>query len=172
MDGIFKKHLFLHPLTQSLTHLSYLEDVYCLLIDGLLTFFKSIIFISAATFYVGAYQITPKHLHCFTHVSMIYRLYLFQTTHKCPACKKVVGKYSGNGQWAQPFWLNQAKPSLTEGFGGKVQRQWPVSEAILAQMTKPNKTRFVSLFFFFILKLKLFGGGHYIHVIIFKTKPN
>ena len=121
-------------------------DVYCLLIDGLLTFYKSIIFISAATFYVGAYQITPKHLHCFTHVSMIYRLYLFQTTHKCPACKKVVGKYSGNGQWAQPFWLNQAKPSLTEGFGGKVQRQWPVSEAILAQMTKPNKICFIVFF--------------------------
>ena len=103
-------------------------------------------------------------------VSMIYRLYLFQTTHKCPACKKVVGKYSGNGQWAQPFWLNQAKPSLTEGFGGKVQRQWPVSEAILAQMTKPNQTRFVSLFFFITETETLWGGG--ITYMLSPLKPN
>ena len=104
MDGIFKKHLFLHPLTQSLTHLSYLEDVYCLLIDGLLTFYKSIIFISAATFYVGAYQITPKHLHCFTSVNDLQTLLV--------------------SDYAQVSGLQKSRR--------QIQRQRPVSAAILA----------------------------------------
>ena len=79
-------------------------DVCCLLIDGLLTFFKSIIFISAATFYVGAYQITPKHLHCFTSVNDLQTLLV--------------------SDYAQVSGLQKSRR--------QIQRQRPVSAAILA----------------------------------------
>ena len=115
MDGIFKKHLFLHPLTQSLTHLSYLEDVYCLLIDGLLTFFKSIIFISAATFYVGAYQITPKHLNC---LSMIYSTCFRLRTSVRPA-KKSSANTAATASERSHFGLTKPNQALQKALGGK-----------------------------------------------------